>query len=71
MLLNSPPLAGRRGFRTLFYMPIQIPLVASTLIWVGVLNASTGWVNGILGVVGHQGSGLARRPVLGAPVARR
>ena len=39
MLLNSPRLFGRRAFRTLFYMPTQIPLVASTLIWIGVLNA--------------------------------
>ena len=55
MLLNSPRLVGRRGFRTLFYMPTQIPLVASTLIWAGVLNAETGWVNGLLGAVGLQG----------------
>ena len=30
---------GRNVFRTLFYLPIQIPLVASTLVWIGVLNA--------------------------------
>jgi multiple sugar transport system permease protein len=55
VLLNSPRLAGRRVFRTLFYMPTQIPLVASTLIWAGVLNAETGWVNGLLGIVGLNG----------------
>jgi multiple sugar transport system permease protein len=55
VLLNSPRLAGRRAFRTLFYMPTQIPLVASTLIWAGVLNAETGWVNGLLGIVGLNG----------------
>jgi ABC-type sugar transport system permease subunit len=55
VLLNSPRLVGRRAFRTLFYMPTQIPLVASTLIWAGVLNAETGWVNGLLGAVGVQG----------------
>jgi multiple sugar transport system permease protein len=55
MLLNSRRLAGKSLFRTLFYMPIQIPLVAATLIWVGVLNGSTGWVNRILEGLGIAG----------------
>lgn len=55
MLLNSRRVAGRNLFRTLFYMPLQIPLVAATLIWVGVLNGSSGWVNRALGTVGIQG----------------
>jgi ABC-type sugar transport system permease subunit len=52
LLLNSPKLVGRNIFRTLFYMPIQIPLVASTLVWIGFLNTETGWLNAILGFVG-------------------
>jgi multiple sugar transport system permease protein len=55
VLVNSPRLFGRSLFRTLFYMPIQIPLVASTLVWVGFLNAETGWLNGLLGVIGIHG----------------
>jgi ABC-type sugar transport system permease subunit len=55
VLVNSPQLLGRSVFRTLFYMPIQIPLVASTLVWIGFLNAETGWLNGLLGLVGIQG----------------
>jgi multiple sugar transport system permease protein len=55
LLVNSPQLLGRSAFRTLFYMPIQIPLVASTLVWVGFLNSETGWLNGLLGVIGIQG----------------
>jgi multiple sugar transport system permease protein len=62
ILLNSPRLTGRRGFRTLFYMPTQIPLVASTLIWAGVLNAETGWMNGILGAVGVTGPDWLQDP---------
>jgi multiple sugar transport system permease protein len=38
LLVNSPNLFGRNIFRTLFYMPIQIPVVASTLVWIGFLN---------------------------------
>jgi multiple sugar transport system permease protein len=52
VLVNSPRLRGRRAFRTLFYMPIQIPLVAATLVWGGFLNTETGWMNGLLGWIG-------------------
>jgi multiple sugar transport system permease protein len=55
LLLNSPKLFGRNVFRTLFYMPIQIPLVASTLVWIGFLNTETGWLNAILKGVGLPG----------------
>ena len=51
-LLNSKRLFGKSFFRTLFYMPVQIPLVASTLVWIGFLNTETGWLNQILGSVG-------------------
>jgi ABC-type sugar transport system permease subunit len=55
LLLNSPKLIGRNVFRTLFYMPIQIPLVASTLVWIGFLNTETGWLNAIIGFFGVTG----------------
>ena len=55
LLLNSPRLFGRSVLRTLFYMPIQIPLVASTLVWIGFLNPETGWLNGILAAFGMPG----------------
>ena len=55
LLVNSPKLFGRNVFRTLFYMPIQIPLVASTLVWIGFLNTETGWLNAILQAVGLPG----------------
>ena len=55
LLLNSPKLLGRNILRTLVYMPIQIPLVASTLVWVGFHNTETGWLNHILGFLGLPG----------------
>ncbi len=55
LLLNSPKLFGRGIFRTLVYMPIQIPLVASTLVWIGFLNTNTGWLNGIIRAFGVTG----------------
>jgi multiple sugar transport system permease protein len=44
ILLNSRHLFATNIFRTLFYMPTMIPLVASVLIWRGVLD-DTGWIN--------------------------
>jgi multiple sugar transport system permease protein len=55
MLVNSKLLAGRTVFRTLFYMPMQIPIVASTIVWIGVLHATTGWLNYALEAVGLPG----------------
>ena len=55
VLLNSPHLFGRNILRTLVYMPIQIPLVASTLVWIGFLNTNTGWMNAILTFFGIPG----------------
>jgi multiple sugar transport system permease protein len=55
LLVNSTLLAGRNVFRTMFYMPMQIPIVASTVIWIGVLNAGNGWLNQGLALFGLQG----------------
>jgi multiple sugar transport system permease protein len=55
LLVNSALLPGRHLFRTLFYMPMQIPIVASTVVWIGVLNAGNGWLNMALGAVGIPG----------------
>lgn len=45
ILLNSKNVVGKTVYRTLFYMPSMIPLVATVLIWNGVLNEHTGWIN--------------------------
>jgi ABC-type sugar transport system permease subunit len=52
LLLNHPSLPAKGPFRALVYMPVMIPLVASTLVWIGFLNTDTGWLNAILGALG-------------------
>jgi multiple sugar transport system permease protein len=52
LLLNQRLLAGKPIFRTLFFMPVLIPLVASTIVWQGFLNGSTGWLAQILRSLG-------------------
>ena len=54
LLMNHPRLAGKGVLRTLVYMPIMIPLVASTLVWTGFLNTETGWLNKILRTRRHR-----------------
>ncbi|HET7031316.1 MAG TPA: sugar ABC transporter permease [Candidatus Limnocylindrales bacterium] len=52
VLLNHPKLAFKGPLRALVYLPVMIPLVASTLVWIGFLNTETGWLNAILRAVG-------------------
>jgi multiple sugar transport system permease protein len=52
LLLNHRRLPGKGPLRTLVYLPMMIPLVASTLVWIGFLNTETGWLNTILGNIG-------------------
>ncbi len=53
ILVNNKLLAGKRVFRTLFFMPVQIPLVASTIVWLDFLNGNTGWLKYILEGIAH------------------
>lgn len=48
VLLNSKSVRGKAFFRTMFFMPTMIPLVAAVLIWQGVFNEQTGWFNLLL-----------------------
>ncbi len=58
VLLNSQHLMGKNVFRTLFYAPTMIPLIASTLIWAQVLNPSDGWVNRLIELAGFDVRGI-------------
>ncbi len=45
VLVNSRRLIASSIFRTLFYLPSVIPVVAGTIIFGGVLNTQSGWLN--------------------------
>jgi multiple sugar transport system permease protein len=51
VLLNSKHLIGKNVFRTLFYAPVMVPAIAAVLIWSGVLNPTTGWINRMIEAV--------------------
>jgi len=48
VLVNSKRLRGSSFFRTLFYLPYVIPIVAGAIIFNGVMNAQSGWLNLLL-----------------------
>lgn len=70
LLMNSEYVRGKNIFRALFYMPSMIPLVATVLIWVGMFNEHTGWINlfleNVLGIpaVGVEGIRWTQNPRL-------
>ena len=71
LLLNSRHLRGPAVFRVLFFLPYVIPFVAGVLIWQGMLNLETGWINGVLAFIGiEQPAELAQRPGLDLPGPR-
>lgn len=45
VLVNSKNLIGANIFRTLFFLPTIIPVVAGVMVFQGVLNAQSGWIN--------------------------
>jgi len=52
VLVNSKHLIGSNFFRTLLFMPTVIPVVAGTIIFGGVMNAQSGWINLLLKAIG-------------------
>jgi multiple sugar transport system permease protein len=52
VLVNNRRLVGASIFRTLFYLPSVIPVVAGTIIFGGVMNAQSGWLNLVLKGIG-------------------
>lgn len=70
LLMNSRHILGKSVLRALFYMPSMIPLVATVLIWNGVFNEHTGWINlfleNVLGIpaIGVEGIRWTQNPRL-------
>ncbi|MHC2069371.1 carbohydrate ABC transporter permease [Bremerella sp. T1] len=50
--LLSCDIRGQSIFRTLFYLPSVIPVVAASILWMWLLNPADGLVNSVLGSLG-------------------
>jgi multiple sugar transport system permease protein len=66
MALNEK-LAGISIYRTIFYLPSQMPIVASALLWLWVFNPDYGLANAMLYTVGLPGLGWLFDPTLSKP----
>lgn len=55
LLVNAKYLFGKNVFRAMFFMPTMISAVAIVVIFGGVLNSESGWVNRLLAAVGIEG----------------
>jgi multiple sugar transport system permease protein len=51
-LMLSWPIRGRAVFRTIFFLPAMIPVVATCILWMWLLDPQAGWVNHALGWLG-------------------
>ncbi|HDL77725.1 MAG TPA: sugar ABC transporter permease [Lentisphaerae bacterium] len=54
VMLNQR-IIGRPLFRTIYFLPSLVPVVASAMIWLWILNGKYGILNYLLGLVGIQG----------------
>ena len=52
LLMNNKYLPAKDIFRSLFYLPYIIPLVAAIFVWGGMLNPQSGWINRALEMMG-------------------
>jgi multiple sugar transport system permease protein len=66
MALNEK-LKGIAIYRTIFYLPSQMPIVASALLWLWVFNPDFGLANALLNMVGLPGIGWLFHPSSSKP----
>lgn len=66
-LLLNQKLRGMAIYRTIFYIPSIVPTVASSVLWMWLLNPQIGLVNKLLGLAGVQGPGWLTDPLWAKP----
>lgn len=62
LLLNAN-LKGIALYRTIFYLPSIVPTVATSVVFLWILNPTTGLINNMLGLVGITGPAWLNDPV--------
>ena len=66
-LLMNQRLKGMAFYRTLYYLPSITPVVATSILWLWLLNPEIGLVNTLLAKVGVQGPGWMVSPEWAKP----
>jgi multiple sugar transport system permease protein len=55
LLVNAKYLFGKNIFRAMFFMPQMISVVAIVVVFGGVFNSESGWINTLLSTIGIEG----------------
>lgn len=66
-LLLNQKLRGMALYRTIFYIPSIVPTVASSVLWMWILNPQIGLMNKLLGMGGVAGPGWLTDPLWSKP----
>lgn len=67
-LMLNLKVKGQTIYRTLFYIPSIVPIVASSMVWLWLLNPQYGIINGLIYLVfKHPGPGWVTDPALAKP----
>jgi multiple sugar transport system permease protein len=66
-LLLNLKVRGQAFYRTLFYLPSIMPVVATSMLWLWIYNPQYGILNSLLGMVGIQGPGWLNSPTWAMP----
>lgn len=61
-LLLNIKVKGQSFYRVIYFLPSIVPTVASTMLWLWILNPSTGVLNTLLGFIGIDGPNWLRDP---------
>ena len=66
-LLMNQKLKGMAFYRTIYYLPSITPVVATSILWLWLLNPEMGLVNNVLGKAGIAGPGWLASPQWAKP----
>jgi len=66
VLLNLK-VRGQSIYRVIYFLPSIVPTIASTILWLWILNPQTGILNTILGYIGIQGPNWMSNPTWSKP----
>ncbi len=66
-LLLNIKIPGQSLYRVIYFLPSIVPTIASTMLWLWILNPSSGLMNMLLGLVGINGPNWLRDPVWAKP----
>jgi multiple sugar transport system permease protein len=66
-LLLNVKVRGQAIYRTLFYLPSIMPVVATSMLWLWIYNPQYGILNTLLGLLGIRGPGWISSPTWAMP----